>query len=232
MPSLCDLSPLPPPRLQVEGLTKRFGACVVLAGVDLAVGPAEVVVLAGSNGSGKTTLLRCVAGLARPSSGSILLDGMAASRRPTSRRRLGYLPQAPGLPAWSTGAELLRFFGRLRGAPGTAIPVPDGFLPPLDRPIGELSGGQRQRIALVAALLGEPNLLLLDEPAANLDEEGREALVTLLRDARDQGVSVLVAAPSPGEIGAVAARAVRIEDGRLVDGHRSTHDCSTRKVAG
>jgi ABC-type multidrug transport system ATPase subunit len=210
--------PSPPdtePRLRIEGLTKAFGRTRVLEAIDLAVAPGEAVLLAGSNGSGKTTLLRCVAGLARHG-GRIRLDGRPCGRRPGSRADLGYLPQTPGLPTWATGAELLHLFGRLRGAPEPAVALPEGFLPPLGRPVGELSGGQRQRIAIVVALLGAPRLLLLDEPAANLDEEGRHGLGQVLTAVRADGTSVLIAAPSPADLGGLADRTVRLVDGHVV----------------
>jgi ABC-type multidrug transport system ATPase subunit len=206
-----------PPRLQLRGVTKVYGRVTVLDAVDLEVAPGETLLLAGSNGSGKSTLLRCVAGLARYG-GEVRFDGRPSRRTPANREALGYLPQAPGLPAWATGAEVLHLFGRLRGASRPAVELPADFLPPLDRPVGQLSGGQRQRIAIVVALLGAPRLLLLDEPAANLDEEGREALAQLVGAVRREGTSVVVAAPSPGELGDLADRTVRLVDGKVAAG--------------
>jgi len=134
---------------------------------------------------------------------------------------IGYLPQFVSLPAWATVDELLTLFGRLRQADPHNLPLPDGFLPPLDEPMDELSGGQRQRVAFAATLLGSPSLLLLDEPAANLDDEGRADVVTLLRTLRDVGTSVLVAAPSPSDLHGLPDRTVRLFDGKLVSEPRS-----------
>jgi ABC-2 type transport system ATP-binding protein len=209
--------PDPVPRLRLRGLTKAYGRVRVLDAVDLDVGPGETLLLAGSNGSGKSTLLRCVAGLAR-CSGEIRFDGQPSRRTPANREALGYLPQAPGLPAWATGAEVLQLFGRLRGAARPSVELPPDFLPPLHRPVGQLSGGQRQRIAIVVALLGAPRLLLLDEPAANLDEEGRDALGQLVGSVRREGTSVVIAAPSPGELGGLADRTVRLVEGKVAAG--------------
>jgi ABC-2 type transport system ATP-binding protein len=172
------------------------------------------VLLAGNNGSGKTTLLRGVAGLARVG-GRIELDGALLTDDPTSRRAVGYLPQAVGLPAWATVAEVLALFGSLRGSDRTVVPLPDGFLPELDRPVGHLSGGQRQRVAFAVSLLGAPRLLLLDEPAANLDEDGRAVLRDLLQQVRATGASVLIAAPSPSDLAGLPDRLVRLVDGRV-----------------
>jgi ABC-2 type transport system ATP-binding protein len=208
VPSTSD----PTPRLTITGLGKRFGTRTVLDGVDLEVRPGSIVLLAGSNGSGKTTLLRCVAGLARHD-GEVLLDGDPIRADGAGHRSVGYLPQALGLPTWATVAEVLDLFGRLRGSTETTVELPDGFLPPLEQPIGQLSGGQRQRVAFATALLGRPTLLLLDEPAANLDDDGRAAMVAILEALRDTGTSVLVAAPSPGDLNGLPDRTVRLVDG-------------------
>jgi ABC-2 type transport system ATP-binding protein len=206
----------PTPRLTVSGLGKRFGARTVLAGVDLEVDPGSIVLLAGSNGSGKTTLLRCVAGLARHA-GSVSLDGEPVRADGSGHPSIGYLPQALGLPTWATVTEVLDLFGRLRGSSETVVELPEGFLPPLEQPIGELSGGQRQRVAFAISLLGQPSLLLLDEPAANLDDDGRDDMVAVLEALRDTGTSVLVAAPSPGDLNGLPDRTVRLVDGVVAD---------------
>jgi ABC-type multidrug transport system ATPase subunit len=207
--------------LAVRGLRKRFGARPVLDGLDLDVEVGSIVLLAGSNGSGKTTLLRCIAGLARYE-GHIALDGLALRPGSAGHPDIGYLPQTPGPPTWATGAEVLDLFARLRRCEVDTAHLPDGFLPPLDQQVGTLSGGQRQRLAFAVALLGGPSLLLLDEPAANLDDEGRGALADVLASVRERGTSVLVAAPSPGDLNGMPDRTVRLFDGRLV------HDTSIR----
>lgn len=210
MPSPSD----PTPRLALRGIRKSFGARTVLDHVDLDVEAGSIVLLAGSNGSGKTTLLRCVAGLA-DYEGAVTLDGAPLGKRGAGHVDVGYLPQTPGMPPWATVAEVLALFARLRGADVDALDLPPGFLPSLDQPVGQLSGGQRQRVAFAVALLGGPALLLLDEPAANLDDDGRATMVEILDGLRSIGTSVLVAAPSPGDLNGLPDRAVRIVDGRL-----------------
>lgn len=203
------------PRLSVRGLHKRFGGRVVLDGVNLDLPAGQVALLTGGNGSGKTTLLRCVAGLASHR-GEVWVDGEPLGSSPATRARVGYLPQTVGLPAWATVAEVLDLFATLRGTDGTAVPLPDGFLPPRDQPTGQLSGGQRQRVALAVALLGDPRLLLLDEPTANLDDDGRQLLLEVLRALRERGAAILVAAPSPGDLAGLPDRTLRLSDGRIV----------------
>jgi ABC-type multidrug transport system ATPase subunit len=201
-------------RLALRDLRKSFGVRTVLDGVDLDLEPGSIVLLAGSNGSGKTTLLRCVAGLAR-FEGTVTLEGRPLGSDAAGDPDIGYLPQSPGLPTWATVAEVLALFARLRRCAPDSLTLPDGFLPPLDQPVGQLSGGQRQRLAFAVALLGAPSLLLLDEPAANLDDDGRAALVGILEGLSADGTSILVAAPSPGDLNGLPDRTVRLVDGRL-----------------
>lgn len=234
MPSTPDHTP----RLTITGVSKRFGDRPVLVGVDLEVAAGSIVLLAGSNGSGKTTLLRCVAGLARHE-GTVALDGEPIRADGAGHRSVGYLPQALGLPTWATVAEVLALFGKLRGSDETAIELPEGFLPPFDQPIGQLSGGQRQRVAFAVALLGSPSLLLLDEPSSNLDDDGRDAMVAILQAVRDAGTSVLVAAPSPGDLNGLPDRTVRLTDGVVTDavplhlvGPRPTRPITEVRTAG
>jgi ABC-type multidrug transport system ATPase subunit len=223
-------SPEHHPRLRVRDVRRAFGRRVVLDGIDLDVLAGQVVLLAGDNGSGKTTLLRCIAGLARYD-GRITLDGTAAARTAASRAAIGYLPQTVGLPAWATVAETMTLFERLRGATIDEVDLPDGFLPPWDQPVGQLSGGQRQRVALAITLLGAPRLLLLDEPSANLDRLGRDGLATLVRSVASEGTSVLIAAPSPSDLGLLPDRMVRLVDGQVVAGPQGLGDRDVRATA-
>jgi ABC-type multidrug transport system ATPase subunit len=186
-----------------------------LHGVDLAVPPGRIVALGGPNGSGKSTLLKCVAGLVRHE-GSVRLDGSSLDGSPADRDRIGYLPQTVGMPEHATIGEMLDLFAALRGADRATVSLPEGFVRPDDVRIGALSGGQRHRVALAIALLGEPTLLLLDEPVANLDEEGRDVFWAELRRLRDErGVTAIVSSPAPSELRRVADRGITMEDGRV-----------------
>lgn len=198
-------------------VTKRYGRLApALVDVTFTVPSGSIVVLAGSNGCGKSTLLRCIAGLARHT-GAIEVCGLRVDGSAASRGTLGYLPQAVTLPQHATIDEAIEFFARLRGADRGDTPMPDGFLRDGTTRIGTLSGGQKQRLALAVALLGRPRLLLLDEPVANLDADGRATVWEMLRDLREQGTTALIASPSPADLAQIGDRTIILREGRIVD---------------
>lgn len=204
------------PRLQVEGLTKVFPGGWGVHGVSFDVAPGQIVAVGGPNGSGKSTLLKCLAGLVR-SEGTIRIDGVVVDGSPRSRERIGYLPQMAAMPEHATVGEMLDLFAELRGADRASVPLPEGFVRPDDVRMGVLSGGQRHRVALAIALLGDPTLLLLDEPVANLDEEGRLVFWSVIRTlCAERGVTILVTSPAPTELRGVVHRALSLSDGRVV----------------
>lgn len=199
-------------RVVAIGLTKSYGGVEVLRGIDLELCPTSLVAIAGGNGVGKSTLLGCLAGTLR-CSGRVLVDGNPLGR--ATRGRVAYLPQRLRLPASSSGHEVLRLFGALGRGSRASIDVPEGFLPDLRKPVGQLSGGQAQRVALAAVLQGCPDLVLLDEPFANLDDEARAQAHQLLRAHRDAGATVLVASPTALDLLAMIDRVLLLEDGRI-----------------
>jgi ABC-type multidrug transport system ATPase subunit len=206
-----------PPReslLTVQDVSKAYGPVTVLDDVSFTLRPGTVTVLSGPNGAGKSTLLRCLAGTARHR-GQAHVRGVALDGSPTAQALLAYVPQRVDLPEVATVGEVLALFARLRRTTAVAD-VPDGFLPAADRRIGALSGGQRQRVVLAAATLGDPALLLLDEPAASLDNAGRAALWALVHARTQAGAAALVASPSPAELGAVADSELALDAGRVV----------------
>lgn len=166
----------------LEGLQRRFGDRVALAGVTLRLDRGQGLLLLGPNGAGKTTLLRVLATLLRPSGGQVaVLDCPLPSEAWRLRGRIGYLGHEPLLYRDLTGRENLRFHARLHGiAPAPAEARIKGLLEAMaierraDERTGQLSAGTRQRLAVCRCLLHEPELLLLDEPDAHLDAEGRE----------------------------------------------------------
>lgn len=199
------------PRLRAVGVTKSYGPRIVLDELNIEIGPGSVIAMTGHNGSGKSTFLRCVAGLANHE-GTILVDGEESS---TVRDRIGYLPQSPGFPGWATVREVIAFFARLRRVGPESHPFEHDFLPDPDQPVRVLSGGQRQRVALAVAMLGRPRLVLLDEPAASLDDRGREAMERTILDLAAAGVSFLYATPRADDLGRVFDRVVCLSEGRL-----------------
>lgn len=210
--------------LVVNRLTKSYRTATVLDDVSFTLHPGTATVIGGINGIGKSTLLRCLAGLAR-FDGSVQLGGEAIHRRigAATRRRISYLPQSPGLPENGTVAEIVDLYRRLRPGTDEAATFPDDFLPPADHRLRILSGGQQQRVALTIAMLGRPDLLLLDEPTANLDHAARTAVWKAIRTATERGAIVAIASPAPAELDEVADRVIELEAGTVSnDEWRST----------
>ena len=183
-------------------VAKRYGLrAPVLHDVDLELGAGAVVAVQGSNGVGKSTLLRLVAGVSAPSRGRI---ARAAGLR------TGYAPEGFAAVAGLTGQSWLRQLARVRGAGDAGEEVAAALDAPLQRPLAALSHGQRQRVALAAALAGEPDVVVLDEPTAGLDDASRAALDGLLRSAAARG-ALVVCADHVGLPG--ATRRLRVRDG-------------------
>jgi ABC-type multidrug transport system ATPase subunit len=203
-------------RLEVDGLTKEYPGGWGIHEVSFAVPAGQIVTLGGPNGSGKSTVLKCIAGLVR-CEGTVRMDGSIVDGSLVARAAIGYLPQVISLPEQVTIGEMIRFFADLRGVLPDTTGLPEGFLREDDATIGSLSGGQRHRIAMAIALLGSPRLLLLDEPVANLDDDGRAAFWQVLHGLRDErGVSALVSSPAPSELRGIADRGIAMVDGRIV----------------
>jgi len=172
------------PAIRAEGLMQRFGALVALGPLDLELAPGERLAVLGGNGAGKTTLLRLLATAARPAAGRLDLLGLDAGRqRDRLRARLGYTGHQLGLYPALTALENLEFFATLHGL-GRADAVSAlelvGLAPLAGRHVEQLSRGQQQRLGLGRAVLHRPELLVLDEPDASLDAEGRNLLGQLL----------------------------------------------------
>lgn len=205
----------------------RFAA---LAGVDFAVSAGEFVVIHGASGSGKTTLLSLVGGLIRPTRGEVVVAGRAIAKLPdrhASAFRLAtvgfvfqdrlLLPQFSvrdnvALPLVATGADP----ERIRTLTTTALELAD-ILHRADRPARDLSGGEKQRCAIARAVVGDPALLLCDEPTANLDAAARDQLLDLLAALKQRGKTILVATHDPVFTGlGCVDRRLELEAGRIV----------------
>ncbi len=210
--------------IETSGLTKRFGSTAAVDGVELQIGHG-VVGLLGPNGAGKSTLLRMLGTVLVPDAGSIRLLGRDPARpheRLEIRRRLGYLPQTPELYASFTPLELVDYVAVLKEHTDRAwrrtecrrVLEAVGLADRMHQRIRTLSGGMRQRVALAAALLGDPELLLLDEPATGLDPEQRLELRSLIAGSAQRG-TVLLSTHNTTEVAALCQLVVVMREGRV-----------------
>ncbi|AEG45560.1 ABC transporter ATP-binding protein [Isoptericola variabilis] len=200
--------------VDVDCVTRRFGAVVALDDVSLTVRPGELVGLLGPNGAGKSTLLSLVSGLRRPDSGTVRLLG-GDPRDARSRTGLGITPQETGLPATLRVREVVDF---VAGHFPDPVPTGDlleqfGLTEQARRQTGALSGGQRRRLAVALALVGRPRVLLLDEPTTGLDVGARHALWEAVRAYHADGGTVLLTSHYLEEVQALAQRVVVIDRG-------------------
>lgn len=215
------------PSLAFRAVRFGFGAAPILDGVELALAPGEFVVLAGANGSGKSTLLRLALGLLRPASGEVRVLGGAPTDAAV-RRRIGYAPQglrvASSLPVSVTevvGAGLAGTRGPLRrieradrDAVARAI-ASVGLADIASECLFELSGGQQQRAILARAFVGEPDLLLLDEPTTGIDQALRPQIAAELRRRADAGATIVAVSHDPDDFHQDCDRILVIGNGRL-----------------
>jgi ABC-2 type transport system ATP-binding protein len=214
--------------IDARDLTKRFGGRTAIDGVSLAVAAGETVGFLGPNGAGKTTTLRVLAGVFPPTAGTVCVDGEDLARHPLrARAKIGYLPERSALYGEMTVGALLRFVAALRGVrAGTSVTravaqVVDRLrLGPLrDRRFETLSKGMRQRVALGAALVGDPPVLLLDEPTAGLDPAERSEARTLVRELTP-GHAVLLSSHLLEDVATLCDRVVVLHRGRVIAADR------------
>ncbi len=169
--------------ISVKNLTKTFGLKDALRGVDMEIPVGATVGLLGANGAGKTTLIKCALGLLRPTSGECQLLGESAwSLSAGAKARLGYVPQVIQLYPWMRVAELIQYTASFYPTwnPELADRLITEWELPLNDRVRTLSVGQKQRLAIVTAVAYQPDLLILDEPAASLDPQARRQFLQLL----------------------------------------------------
>jgi iron(III) transport system ATP-binding protein len=216
--------------ISIRNVTKRFGSHQALAGVALEIAAGQVVVILGPSGCGKTTLLRLIAGLEAPDEGEVWLDGRCVAARgrslvPPYRRGIGFVFQDLALwPHLSVEGNLGFVLESARVPRGERATRVQEVLRLVrieqlaKRLPHELSGGEQQRVALARALVGQPRVLLLDEPLSNLDPELRDALrVELAHLQRTLGITVVYVTHDPEDADELANRTVQMRDGRIVE---------------
>jgi ABC-2 type transport system ATP-binding protein len=205
--------------IEIRGLTKRFGPATVVDGLSFAVEAGTVTGFLGPNGAGKTTTLRALLGLVTPTSGQATIWGKPYRELGGRRRRVGAVLEASGFHPGRTISDHLRVRCAATGAVPSrisAVLAETGMGELAGHRAGHLSLGERQRLSLAGALLGEPEVLILDEPANGLDPAGVLWLRGFLRQLGEQGRTVLVSSHILAEVAKFADRAVVIDRGRLI----------------
>jgi ABC-2 type transport system ATP-binding protein len=200
----------------VDGVSVSFGAGPVLDGLSLRAERGALTAILGPNGAGKTTLIRCCTGLIQPDAGSLVILGEHPGL-PAVASRVGLMPQSTG--AWSgiRAGELLHYLSGLYAHP---LPVPAlidrlGITDFAATTYRRLSGGQQQAVNLAAALVGRPELVMLDEPTAGMDPRARRSTWELLREVRASGVSIVLTTHAMDEAEALADQVHILDAGRL-----------------
>ncbi|MPT12882.1 MULTISPECIES: ABC transporter ATP-binding protein [Comamonas] len=209
--------------IEVSQLVFEYPGHRALDGVSLSIAAGSVTALVGPNGAGKSTLMRCIAGLEQPLSGHIRVKGLSVEEQPREvHRHLGYLSDFYGLYDRLSVMRCLQYSALSMGvAPGDVdvrvrqVAAQLGLTELLHRHPTELSRGQRQRVAIGQAIVHQPGVLLLDEPASGLDPDARSSLSTLFRQLQAQGMTLIVSSHILSELDEYCTHILSIRDGRI-----------------
>jgi ABC-2 type transport system ATP-binding protein len=208
-----------PPSVTVEGVWKRYGAVDVVRDLSFEIRPGELLGFLGPNGAGKTTTMRMILDIIRPDRGTIRVFGARPSVR--SSPRIGYLPEERGLYRDIPVIDTLTYFGSLKGLPSqearrraARLLEEVGLGPVMRRKANELSRGMQQKAQVVATVLHEPDLLILDEPFQGLDPVNAELLRGIVLAQRERGAAVVMSTHRMDEAEALCDRILLIDNGR------------------
>ncbi|MEC9373577.1 MAG: ABC transporter ATP-binding protein [Planctomycetota bacterium] len=205
--------------IRAEHITKRFGRIDAVSDVSFTLEHGDSLALWGSNGAGKTTLIRCLLGVIR-CRGAASIGGVDVRRRGRHARALvGYVPQELAFHDDARLGAAMLFFARLRrtsDAEASESLAAVGLAGHEHKRVRDLSGGMKQRLALAVALLGDPRLIVLDEPTSNLDAAGRGEVVETLQSLRNRGKTLLFASHRPDEVITLADRILVMDRGRVM----------------
>jgi ABC-2 type transport system ATP-binding protein len=212
--------------IEIRDLAFEYPGHRALAGISLDIVGGSITALVGPNGAGKTTLLRCLAALETPYAGHVTIDGLDTRDAPRAiHARLGYLPDFFGLYDALSVKRCLQYAARAHGiAAGDALDAAQkaarrvGLLDRMEQPAGALSRGLRQRLAIAQAIVHQPKVLLLDEPAAGLDPQARRDLSQLLLSLKSDGMTLVVSSHILAELEDYSDRMVIVDHGRIVGG--------------
>ena len=207
--------------LAAQQLQKTFAGFTAVSDVDIHIDAGETVALAGHNGAGKSTLMKMLLGLLAPTSGNISINGHGATSL-AARQLIGYLPETVALYPNMTGFETLDFFADLKRVSherNRELLTRVGIIEAAKKRVGTYSKGMRQRLALAQALLGQPKILLLDEPTTGLDPASRADFYRILDELRAQGTAILLSSHALAELADQADRIVIMKSGvKTADG--------------
>jgi ABC-2 type transport system ATP-binding protein len=209
--------------LQIEQLTKRYGSLLAVDELNLHVKKGELFGFLGPNGAGKSTVVNLAIGLLKPDSGRIQIGTHGNPESPAVRRHLGLAPQSLALYSDLNARENLAFFGRLYGLQGKKLSKQVDwaidFVDLKDRqldPVESYSGGMKRRVNLAAALLHEPDLLLLDEPTVGVDPQSRNAILDRVLALKERGCTVIYTSHYMEEVERICDRVAIIDEGKLL----------------
>ncbi len=205
--------------LEIKGLSKRYGRVKAVEDVTLAVEEGEVFGLIGPNGAGKTTLIKMLVGLTAQTSGAIFIDGVRDGGRDKEiRKKLGYLPENVAFYDNLTAMETLRFYAKIRGIPLESCRemLATVGLQVNNKRVRNYSKGMRQRLGLAVALLGEPRILIFDEPTAGLDPQGVRDFHRIIKNLKERGVTVVLSSHVLREVQEVVDRVGIMRDGKII----------------
>jgi ABC-2 type transport system ATP-binding protein len=218
--------------IELNGLTKSFGAVLAVDDVSAVALPGQVTALLGPNGAGKTTTLRMLLGLVAPDRGTATFDGRRYDELPDPVRQVGAVLEASGYHPGRTALDHLRVLATASGLPQDApgrVLAETGLAADARRRVGQFSLGMRQRLGLAAAMLGDPAVLVLDEPTNGLDPPGVRWLRGYLRRLADEGRTVLLSSHALSEVELTADHVLVLAHGRLL---RSSTLAALRAEAG
>src|ERR1035437_5865631 len=210
--------------VEVNSLTKYFGDFKALDNLSFDIAKGEVLVILGENGAGKTTTLRCLAGILKPSQGSVIIDGIDVEDDPEMvREQVGMLSELPGLYDRMTPVDYLDFFGKAYGLDENVrrektleLLEMFGLEQRLDVWLGNFSKGMRQKVALIRAVLHQPKLILLDEPTSSMDPAGAKLTWNYIHNLKLTGLSIVVCTHNLRETAQVADEIAIMAKGKIL----------------